>query len=77
MILTWDPVFGPPPAKATIQVSNDGVNWMHAAYVPQGTGLVADISFAPVNARYVRFSGASRGSQWAYSIEEFEIYAQS
>ena len=35
------------------------------------------INFAPVNARYVRVLGLQRGTQWGYSLWEFEVYGAS
>ena len=59
--------------KYQIQVSTDGENWDTVANV---SGKVAKITtqFAAVKARYVRMQGVQRGTQYAYSIFEFEVY---
>jgi len=57
-----------------IQVSTDNINWTTVYSTTNGTGGVNDITFAPVNARYVRMYGTERGTQWGYSLWEFEVY---
>ncbi len=66
--------------KYYIQVSDDAQTW---------TNVFADdlelsasesgkdvIEFTPVQARYVKFQGIKRASQYGYSIYEFEVYEQ-
>lgn len=70
--LNWEAAY----AKAfKLQVSTDAVNWTDVYTTASGTGGVQNLAFSPVNARYVRMYGTERGTQYAYSIYEFEVYA--
>ena len=60
-----------------IQVSDDAQNWVTVFSEGNGDGGVDVINFAPVNARYVRVLGLQRGTQWGYSLWEFEVYGAS
>jgi len=65
-------------AKAyKIQVSTDGSNWTDAYTQTNGAGNVENITFAPVNARYVRMNGTVRNTPYGYSLWEFEVYGQT
>ncbi len=59
-----------------LQVSEDAVNWTNVFGTSTGNGGQDEISFPDVDARYVRMYGTVRGTQYAYSIYEFEIYKQ-
>ncbi|MEK5418573.1 MULTISPECIES: discoidin domain-containing protein [unclassified Paenibacillus] len=70
--LNWETAY----AKAfKLQVSVDAVNWTDVYTTASGTGGVQNMAFSPVNARYVRMYGTERGTQYAYSIYEIEVYA--
>jgi hypothetical protein len=70
-VLTWEAAYG----KAyQIQTSTDGSTWNTAYSTSSGDGGVDDVSFAAVNARYVRMYGTTRGTQYGYSLWEFAVY---
>jgi hypothetical protein len=57
-----------------IQVSSNATSWSDVYSTTTGDGGVDDITFGPANARYVRMYGTVRGSQWGYSLWDFEVY---
>jgi hypothetical protein len=60
------------PPMIEIDVSTDGTTWKPVAC---GTNaLMADISFAPVSARYVRFAAHGSADAW-WSIVDVNVYA--
>jgi hypothetical protein len=72
VILNWEVAYG---QSYDIDVSFDGVIWSTAYEERSGAGGVDSISFdSPVAARYVRMNGLVRGTQWGFSIWEFEVY---
>jgi len=72
VVLTWEVAFG----KAyQIQTSTDGSTWKTAYSTTTGDGGVDDISFAAVDARYVRMNGTTRGTVYGYSLWEFAVYS--
>src|ERR1019366_1435177 len=69
--LTWEVAYG----KAyQIQVSNDATNWTSIYSTTTGTGGVNDLAGLSGTGRYVRMYGTQRGTQWGYSLWEFEVY---
>jgi beta-galactosidase len=71
VVLTWETAYG----KAyQIQVSTDATTWTTVFTESNGNGGTDDITFATVNARYVRVYGTQRGTVWGYSLWEFEVY---
>ncbi len=71
VILRWENAYG----KAyRIQVSQDSATWTDVFSQAAGVGGVENLSFAPVSARYVRMYGTVRGTQYGYSLYEFEVY---
>ena len=71
VILRWEAAYG----KAyQIQVSPDAQTWTTVFTQTAGQGGVETLSFAPVSARYVRMYGTARGTQYGYSLYEFEVY---
>jgi hypothetical protein len=71
VVLNWETAYG----KAyRIQVSTDGSYWTDKVSVTNGNGGIDDLSFASVNARYVRMLGTARGTTYGYSLYEFEVY---
>ncbi|GKX30773.1 hypothetical protein SH1V18_32530 [Vallitalea longa] len=70
--LLWETAYG----KAyKIQVSNDNINWNDVYSTSSGDGGIDNITFEPVNARYIRVYGIERGLiDCGYSIFEFQVY---
>lgn len=65
-------------ADFTFDVSNDGENWTEAASVEgndqAGVDSPVTVKFPePHTARYVRFNGLSRATDWGHSIWELEL----
>lgn len=72
--LVWEIAYG----KAyEVQVSTDGSNWTAAYLITNGHGMVDDLTFPATAARYVRMYGTQRGTEWGYSLWEFEVYGAS
>jgi len=70
-VLRWEAAYG---KGYTIQVSSNASTWKTVASVTDGTGGIDNLDFAPTTARYVRLNGVSRGTQYGYSLYEFEAY---
>lgn len=69
--LTWETAY----AKAyKVLVSADNTNWTEVYNTTAGNGGVDEITFNPVNARYVKVQGVQRGTNYGYSLLEFEVY---
>jgi len=69
--LYWDPGYG---KSYQIQVSNDATNWTTIYSTTNGQGGNEDLTNLSGSGRYVRMLGIQRGSQWGYSLWEFEVY---
>ncbi|GAA1983783.1 penicillin acylase family protein [Catenulispora subtropica] len=73
VILNWETAYG----KAyDLQVSADGTHWSTVYSTTAGTGGKEVDRFPVAQARYVRMQGVKRGTQWGYSLYEFQVYAQ-
>jgi hypothetical protein len=71
--LTWEVAY----AKGyQIQTSADAVNWTTIYSTTTGDGGTDDLSLSG-SGRYVRMYGTVRGTQWGYSLWEFEVYGSS
>jgi len=71
VVLRWEAAYG---RSYRIEVSNDGSAWTPVFATTTGNGGVDNISFAPVNARYVRMAGVQRATSYGYSLWELEVY---
>ncbi|MBO0829753.1 MAG: discoidin domain-containing protein [Streptosporangiales bacterium] len=72
VVLHWETAYG----KAyDIETSPDGSTWTKAASVTDGDGGTDTVYLdgAP-NARYVRMQGVERGTQYGFSLYEFQVY---
>ncbi|HEX4724859.1 MAG TPA: discoidin domain-containing protein [Pseudonocardiaceae bacterium] len=68
--LNWETAFG----KAfQIQTSNDATNWTTIFTTTTGTGGVQTLNVSG-SGRYVRMLGTQRGTQWGYSLWEFQVF---
>ncbi len=71
VILYWEHAYG----KAyKIEVSDDGTTWKEVYSTTEGDGGKDEITFKPVSARYVRMGGSKRGTEYGYSLYEFEVH---
>ena len=71
VLLRWEAAYG---SAYQIQGSLDGATWTNLYKQRNGVGGAENITFAPVSARYLRMYGITRGTQYGYSLYEFEVY---
>jgi hypothetical protein len=72
IVIVWETAFG---QAYNIDFSFDGVNWETVYEERNGNGGIDTIAVdTPLDARFVRMHGLTRGTQWGFSIWEFEIY---
>jgi hypothetical protein len=71
VVLKWEAAYA---RSYQIQVSNNASSWTTVFTTTTGNGATDDISFASVNARYVRMNGTRRATIYGYSLWEFEVY---
>jgi antitoxin component of MazEF toxin-antitoxin module len=71
VVLTWEAAYG---ANYTIDISNDASSWTTVATVV-GNYLTTNTVPITGKARYVRMWGTVRGSNFGYSIINFEVFA--
>jgi len=70
VVLHWETAYG----KAfQIQTSNDAATWTSIYSTTTGVGGTQTLSITG-SGRYVRMYGTARGTQWGYSLWEFQIY---
>lgn len=67
----WEVAYGKAYA---IQVSDDGSTWREVYSTSTGVGGAEAIEFAPTTTRYVRLRGIQRGTQYGYSLWEFQVH---
>ena len=70
VVLRWEAAFG---RSYQIQTSSDGNTWTTIRSVTNGVGGVEDLTVSGTG-RFVRMNGLARGTQWGYSLWEFEVY---
>lgn len=68
--LNWETAYG---KVYEIQVSNDANNWTTIAAVSDGDGGVDTVDVVPQCSRYVKINGITRGTQWGFSLYEFQV----
>ncbi|HVE08391.1 MAG TPA: discoidin domain-containing protein, partial [Paraburkholderia sp.] len=71
VVIDWQDSFG---VAYTVDTSPDGQNWQNAVTQNNGAGAEEDWRFAARTARYVRFTGTKRSTQFGYSMFEFGVY---
>jgi F5/8 type C domain len=76
VVLKWERAYG----KAyTIDVSDDDVTWTPVYTESNGKGddtdlIIHEVHFPLTMTRHVRMHGLTRGTEWGYSLREFEVY---
>ncbi len=71
--INWEGAYG---RDFRIEVSDDGNAWTSAAAVTGGTGGDQIVTLdEDTEARYVRWVGVQRGTEWSYSMWDLEVYA--
>jgi Glycosyl hydrolase catalytic core/F5/8 type C domain/Carbohydrate binding module (family 6) len=71
VILNWENAYG---KSYQIQVSTDAVNWTNIYSTTSGAGGIEDLTGISGVGRYVRMYGTARGTQFGYSLWEFEVF---
>ena len=71
VIFNWE---GSGAKKYKVQVSNDGQVWTDISDINDGDGGLDELSYKDVTGRYVRMLGIEVGSDYGYSLWEFEVY---
>jgi Raf kinase inhibitor-like YbhB/YbcL family protein len=73
VVLKWEAAYG----KAyKIQTSADASTWTDIYSTTTGNGATDDLAVTGTG-RYVRMYGTARGTQWGYSLFEFEVYGST
>ncbi len=70
VVLNWETAYG---KSYRIQTSNDGSTWQTIYTRTGGTGGKETLTVSGTG-RYVRMYGLTRGTQWGFSLWEFEVY---
>lgn len=73
VVIHWEYALG---SNFKIQLSNDYVKWTDAASITANASYDNTIPVSG-SARYVRMYGLQRGTQYGYSIWEFEVYGKT
>ena len=68
--IIWEAAYG---EVYDIQVSNDAKKWKTVAQIKDGDGNEDKIYIGKQKKRYVRIYGIKRGTNWGYSIFEFNL----
>lgn len=71
VVLNWEAAYG---TAYQIQTSTNGTTWSTVYSTTTGDGGIDDLSFAAVQARYVRVYGTQRATTYGYSLWEFQVY---
>lgn len=67
----WEVAYG---KSYAIQVSDDGTTWRDVYSTTNGSGGIEAIDFTPTTTRFVRLRGIQRGTQYGYSLWEFQVH---
>jgi predicted GH43/DUF377 family glycosyl hydrolase len=72
VVIDWEAAYA---AEYQLQLSSDAVTWTTVATVTNQRSTVDTIEFpAWIEAKFVRFQGVTRGTQYGYSFYSFEVY---
>ncbi|MGN7764260.1 polysaccharide lyase family 8 super-sandwich domain-containing protein [Paenibacillus sp. 22594] len=71
VMLHWESAYG---KEYEIRVSDNTQDWKTVYSTATGDGETDEISFDPVNARYVQMYGLKRATTYGYSLWEFKVY---
>ncbi|QJD88374.1 discoidin domain-containing protein [Cohnella herbarum] len=69
--LNWEGAYA---ISYSIEVSANGTTWSTVYSTTTGDGGIDNVTFAPVNAKFVRLTGTQRGTQYGYSLWDMEVY---
>lgn len=68
--LNWETAYA---KKYKVQVSDNGHWWRDIVNVDDGTPGISEFTFQEADARYVRVQGVERGTDWGYSLWDFDV----
>lgn len=68
--ISWESAYG---KEYFIEVSEDGAAWNKIIEQTNGFGGIEKWT-TDANVRYIRLTGTKRGTEWGYSIYEFEVF---
>jgi len=71
--LLWEAAYA---SNFVLEVSSDNANWSLVKNVTGNTSLTNDYTGLTATGRYVRLTGTARGTEWGYSLYEFEVYGK-
>lgn len=71
--IAWESAYA---RRYAIEVSPDGMEWKRVATRDNGAGGVEISSFDPVRARFVRFVGIERATEWGFSFWEMLVHGE-
>ncbi|UTF59468.1 discoidin domain-containing protein [Gilvimarinus sp. DA14] len=71
IVLNWEAAYG---SAYVIEGSLDGQNWEPVYSQEAGVGGEETLENLSGNYRYLRLTGTQRGTEWGYSLWEFEVY---
>lgn len=71
--LQWESAYG---REYKIQVSDDAKSWRIVYSTENGIGKMEEITNLNASGRYVRLYGTARGTEWGYSLWEFEVFSR-
>ena len=70
VVLNWETAYG---ESYEIQISDDGVNWKTIYATTSSMGGEDIIPVGKQKARYVKMYGIKRGTEWGFSLWEFQV----
>ncbi|MBN1409910.1 MAG: discoidin domain-containing protein, partial [Spirochaetales bacterium] len=70
VVLNWETAFA---SGYSIQVSGNAGSWTTVYATSTGNGGIDDLAVSG-SGRYLRLYGTARGTEWGYSLWEFEVY---
>jgi hypothetical protein len=71
VIMHWETAYG---SAYELQVSDDASTWSTVYSTSSGDGGIDDLKNLTAAGRYVRMLGIQHGTQWGYSIWEFQVF---
>jgi len=74
VLLNWETAYG---SSYQIQTSPNASTWTTIFSTTTGNGGIDDLTGLSGSGRYVRMNGTVRGTQFGYSLWEFEIYGNA
>jgi hypothetical protein len=71
--LAWEAAYG---KNFVLEISPNNSNWTNVKNITNNTSLTNDYTGLTATGRYVRLTGTARGTEYGYSLYEFEVYGK-